>query len=139
MTKRFEDVLDLLSTCTREELRDHSFGDAEVYWFTPEGHEIACGYDGSSGFSLTVYELNPDGSHVMQEHDSPTGPVMLTKTAAHFDGEAAKGLRHVGKLGKIERNDEAGPVEFKPGQVMPGLTLGAVWDEITNTEKRKRP
>ncbi len=111
---KFKDVLDLLSTCTREELRDHAFGDTEVYWYTPEGHEVACGYDGSSGFSLTVYELKPTLSR-----------------STHFDGEAAKGLRNVGKLGKVERNDEVGPDEFKQGQTMPGLTLEGVLEEIT--------
>ena len=68
-----------LSECVRSELRDHAFGDAEVYW-TLNDEEIASGY-----FGLDACEIYVDGLKLV--------------------GDEARQLRQCGTLGKVERND----------------------------------
>lgn len=96
----------ILNLCDRSELRDHAFGDVEVFW-AKNGKEIASGYFG--------------GGHA---------EVYMTPTTK-FTEDDARSLRDCGVLQHVERNDETGPDEFTLGAIMPGLTKGAVLDEIT--------
>lgn len=97
----------LLSGCIRDELRDHAFGDAEVYW-SKSGDEVAHGY--FSGKNADVYFVN--------ERDS-------------FKDDEARQLRNCGHSGRFSRNDETGPDIFSEGKIMPGLTKEGVFREIT--------
>lgn len=101
----FREAMELLDECKRSELRDHAFGDVEIYW-TKDGEEIAYGY-----FSGSVQS-------VFSDHFS-------------FKGEEAKELRSAGVEQSIERNDETGPDEFVQGQTMPSLMKRNIFDEIT--------
>jgi hypothetical protein len=80
----FDQAKAILNNFARNELRDHAFGDAEVYWMSGD-EMIADGYYGSSG------------SHVG-----------ATDGSWRFEGKDADKLRTCGKLTRVERND-AGP------------------------------
>ncbi len=67
--------------CTREELVDHAFGDAEVYWYDREHNEVAVGYFGNSDEGVDFF----DGSS--------------------FSGNASCELRYCGDLKRADRND----------------------------------
>lgn len=77
ITTVFEAKL-VLDDCTREELVDRTYGDAEVCWFDREHHKVASGYFGNSSNGVTF-----------------------------FDDSEIKGseLRCCGKLVRSERND----------------------------------
>lgn len=98
----------LLEECQREELRDHAFGDAEVYWMR-HGKEVAFGYFGRDA------SVSGDGWS--------------------FGGDEAWQLRKCGKLGAVERNDETGPDTYSEGACMPSLTLEGVREELTGEVK----
>lgn len=100
----------ILDDCIREELRDHAFGDVEVYWFK-DGKEIATGYFGSQNSEVAL------------------------SAKSHFRGNEARVLRECGTLGAVSRNDETGPEEFVLGETMPGLTLEDVRDEVDPWKK----
>lgn len=100
---------ELLNGCTRTELRDHAFGDAEVSWWK-DGKEVASGYFGSTMSHVTI-------GHI---------PIL---------GTTARELRYCGVEGHIERNDETGPDDFQEGRIMPGLTLEGVREELTTPPK----
>jgi hypothetical protein len=107
----------LLSTTKRSELRDHAFGDCEVYWEregeTAElGNEVAYGYFGGDGAQVTIGE-------------------------AHFTHEEARQLRQCGSLGAVGRNDSTGPATYTEGQAMPALTLAGVLEELTTQPCRR--
>lgn len=89
----------------RSELRDHAFGDCEVF-IEYNGLEIGFGYFGGKHSSLTVM-------------------------GGHFEGNIAREIRMKIPEGTIERNDSTGPDNFGLGQTMPGLTLEGVLEEIT--------
>lgn len=77
----------LLASCTRQQLVDQAFGDAEVYWYDKDGLEVAGGYFGRSaevGFS-----------------SDDTG-------RTEFKGDEAWELRYLGELTISERNDSQG-------------------------------
>lgn len=78
----------LLNSARRDELRDHAFGDMEVYWIFG-GEEIATGYFSGTTQSVTVQAHN--GEHFT------------------FEGDAAIELHSCGTLGRIDRNDETEP------------------------------
>lgn len=99
----------ILNSCTREELRDHAFGDVEIYWFK-NGKEIAFGYFGGTAHTVSL---------------SP-----VTK----FEWAEARELRECGALGHVERNDMTGPDNFVEGAIMPGLTMEAVKAELTEPD-----
>lgn len=106
----------LLNACEREELRDHAFGDAEVYWMKGEGDdrkEVAFGYFG--GGSTTGITIKGEDDEVS------------------FEGADARALRNCGTTGHVERNDETGPDTFNEGNVMPGLSKGDVFHELTGS------
>jgi hypothetical protein len=96
----------ILNECVRSELRDHAFGDAEVYW-EDDGEEVAFGYFGQTS------SVGGDGWS--------------------FEGREADELRKCGRTGLIERNDETGPSMYQEGKCMPSLTLEGVREELTGT------
>lgn len=108
-----EEAKKLLEDSTRSELRDHAFGDREVFW-EKDGQTIATGYfgGGQGSVSFDVGDEIPDDT-------------------TSFDGEEARELSSLGKLGEIGRNDETGPDTFTEGDVMPGLSTGDVFHELT--------
>lgn len=105
MSKAFEEAKALLTNCKRSELRDHAFGDREIYFEDSEGNSVAEGYSGSGGYSINVGN-------------------------SYFDGAEAKELISLGHEGNIERNDSTGPEEFEDGRCMPGLTFDGVRKEL---------
>lgn len=104
---KLEDAKKILNVCIRHELRDHAFGDAEVYWFYG-GKEIAFGYRGR----------NPE--------------VSLTPIS-RFEGNEARELLDCGIEGEVTRNDEVGPEDFVEGRIMPGLTNRDIRRELTGS------
>lgn len=95
-----------LSSLVREELRDHAFGDCEVYIML-NGEEVGCGYFGGGIAELHIFE------------------VMLK-------GEQARFFRDKITIGEVGRNDETGPDNFSVGVTLPGLTLEGVRQELTS-------
>lgn len=99
----------ILNDLERWECRDHAFGDMELGWTDATGGEVAGGYVG--GGEASVYFSEPfEGS---------------------FKGEEARELIKCGKTVNVSRNDSTGPDEFVEGQVMPGLSKGDVFHELT--------
>ena len=97
-----------LDGCVREELRDHAFGDAEVYWMR-DGEEFAFGYFGS--------ESDVVGGSIPHPWE--------------FKGREARELRKCGTLGAVERNDSTGDDVYREGECRYGLTLAGVLSELT--------
>lgn len=89
MTQAFthDEAKALLARSSREQLVDHAFGDAEVYWYL-EGQMIASGYFGRT--ASVDFEASEDHA------------------ATEFTGEQAHNLRYCGTLTKSERNDAGG-------------------------------
>jgi len=87
MTMTLEQAKELLAGTKREELRDHAFGDCEVYWNDANGEEVASGYFGTDVSEVGIGE-------------------------ATFTGTDAVALRHAGTLGGAGRNDSTGPDEW---------------------------
>lgn len=102
---------ELLNACVREELRDHAFGDVEVYWRKDRVH-IAAGY--FSGTTANVWFIAED--------EPPS---------ASFNDRDASELRTCGTNGHISRNDEVGPDNYVEGKIMPALTKEGVLEEIS--------
>jgi len=111
MTLELEEAKKVLERCKRLEVRDHAFGDAEIYWTDSDGDErgfcYLCGF-----VEVSVYEK---GS---------------TETLETFKGPDARELLKCGTL-EVYRNDETGPDEFVEGQTMDALTLEGVRRELT--------
>lgn len=99
----------ILSECMRDELRDHAFGDREVFWIKGQV-TVATGYFGGH-YSVSFC----DGS-------------------VSFSGADALFLAEYGTEGDIERNDEMGPDRYVDGEIMPGLTLEGVFRELTEED-----
>lgn len=106
MTMTFDEAKELLSNCRRSELRDHAFGDREIFFTDASGNTVAEGYSGSSGTSVYV-------------------------NGTEFEGKEGEHLATLGHLGDIERNDSTGPEEYREGECMSGLTHDGVLDELT--------
>lgn len=102
----FEEAKELLSKADREELRDHAFGDREVYW-NLNGMEVAYGYFGTTS-DMSIY----------------------APESGNFQGKQAYELGKCGKTCRIERNDETGPLNYQDGKIMSTLTLEGVRKEI---------
>jgi hypothetical protein len=118
----FEDAKKLLSTLTRQELRDHAFGDREIYWVQPGAPagtpDVAFGYAGSGDPIVSIsYEIEK------KEH------------TISFHKEAALELMTLGAKVEIERNDETGPEEYQDGKVMSSFTLEGVLEELVRKGK----
>lgn len=60
-----DDAKRILSTCSREELRDDAFGDREVYWMQGE-LEVACGYFGADTREVQIDGLTYCGDEADQ-------------------------------------------------------------------------
>lgn len=103
-----QEAKELLDDCTRSEMQDHAFGDAEVFWFR-DLTEVASGY-----FAGSVNE------------------VYFVQHGVSFKGDDAKSLRNCGKEGAIQRNDQTGPEKYSEGEILPGLTKEAVRQELEN-------
>ncbi|MNI79753.1 hypothetical protein D3C73_1362310 [compost metagenome] len=69
----------MLTPCNRLELRDHAFGDKEVYFETTDGKTVAEGYAGRE-YTLSIGEVE-------------------------FTGAEARQLLALGNLTKVDRND----------------------------------
>lgn len=109
-----EEAKELLDQCTRAELRDHAFGDREIY-FTKDGTSVAEGYSGTE-CEITIFGTGDGG---------------LDDT--YFQGSEAYELLRCGTLDSVERNDSTGPDEYQEGECMPGLTTAGVLDELTKS------
>jgi hypothetical protein len=72
----------ILAESIRDELRDHAFGDKELYWRNKYGHLIATGYYGRDSTDCAMAGFD-----------------------VHFDGVEARELVGLGTLGDVERND----------------------------------
>lgn len=72
----------ILAESIRDELRDHAFGDKELYWRNKYGHLVATGYYGRDSTECSMAGFD-----------------------AHFSGDEAMELVRLGKLGEVERND----------------------------------
>lgn len=103
----YEQAAEILGKATRSELRDHAFGDREVFW-TVGDVQVAGGYFG--GGRADVWFSSGEGG---------------------WSGEEARKLSELGTLGVVDRNDETGPDEYVDGKTMPGLTLEGVRKELT--------
>ena len=103
-----EEAKKILDACKRCELRDHAFGDREVYWFDSKGVEVAFGYFGGNAVPCIGIGDND------------------------FYGQQALELSKYGQKGAIERNDETGPDTYQDNSCMPGLTTEGVKSEICN-------
>lgn len=113
MTVTFEQAKELLAGTERRELKDHAFGDREIY-FTKGDKNIAEGYSGGGNpASIMIYGEQEDGSD-----------------ATHFEGSEAAELNGMGTFMGSERNDSTGPDDFEEGECMPGLTLEVVRQEL---------
>jgi hypothetical protein len=117
MSEQLFIALLLLSVAKRSELRDHAFGDREVFWdldlvaaedFSREEGSVAGGYFGSGSASL-----------------------WMVHSTLSWSGEVARDLAKLGGLGVIERNDSTGPDTYAEGVTMPALTLEGVAAEIS--------
>lgn len=86
MSVTYEQAIELLSECNRSELRDHAFGDKEVYFETKDGNSVAEGYSGSSAVSVNIGETE-------------------------FVDDEARHLLTLGTLVNVERNDAGGDDE----------------------------
>lgn len=102
-----EEAKELLNGCERHELRDHAFGDAEIFWEN-KGEVVAEGYFGAS-----------------------FAEVWIKSTGVRFTNDFAWDMRKCGELGETSRNDETGPDTYIEGQIMRGLTLEGVREELT--------
>lgn len=84
MSITLERAMEQLSACVRHELRDHYFGDREIYWIDDKHVTVAEGYEGNDGVSVYIGGVT-------------------------FKAEDARQLLSCGARGDIERNDTAGP------------------------------
>jgi len=76
----FDEAMQLLASCERDDLADFAFGDREISWFQ-DGKEIATGYSGSASKGVVIHN-----QHV-------------------FSNDDAVKLMKCGKLRKFYRND----------------------------------
>lgn len=95
-----------LPTLSREELRDHAFGDVELF-LSYKDKEVGGGYFGAGHSSIWVFNYS-------------------------FEGDLARAIGNYIPLKAVERNDSTGPASFTLGQTMPGLTLAGVQKELAN-------
>jgi len=117
----FERAILLLKDKYRHELRDHAFGDREIWWTTipdPNGQEVADGYIAGINNASVGVQLN--APHIGGEDQDWTS----------FAGEQALYLSSLGIRCSVSRNDETGPERYEDGACMPGLTLEGVRKEL---------
>jgi len=124
----------LLSTAVRSELRDHAFGDREIYWDV-NGKEVASGYFGCDSSVSIKFKETTCTRHCRVEFDEHSEECIKDSCYCTFDGKEAEELAACGVMVSIERTDETGPDEFVQGQIMPGLTKEGVLREICDPPK----
>jgi len=112
ITMDTDEAREVLSACQRSELRDHAFGDKEVYW-TRDGEDVGVGYFGGGRASVWIHKEDTDFT---------------------ADGETARELSECGTLKHVERNDEMGPDTYVEDKIMHGLTKEGVLEELTREE-----
>jgi hypothetical protein len=105
-----------LNACERAELRDHAFGDTEVFWYK-DGVLVANGY-----FSGTTADVWIESNHTLGDPN---------RVSITFHGAESHELRKCGTEGPVSRNDETGPDDYVEGEIMPGLSKGDVYHELT--------
>lgn len=105
-------AMEILNKCTRNELRDHAFGDVEVTWIRDQ---VILGSGYFSGGNAKVDVANGD-------------------ERTTFEGSDARELRDCGYAVNVARNDVTGPDEYSEGVIMPGLTNEGVLHEIQRRE-----
>lgn len=118
----------VLSQCTRSEIRDHAFGDAEVWWTHRSNNQdiaIAQGYFGGGHQSVYFGEFN---------WTQLTSDQTVRFGEKSFKGVDAVSLRNLGTEGIIERNDETGPDGYIEGRMLDSMTKGAVFEELTGNK-----
>lgn len=108
MTITFEQAKELLSKSYTCHLRDHAFGDSELYWENEAGETVASGYSGGGMTEVCVGETK-------------------------FEGKEAEALELLGQFRSVSRNDSTGPDTYQKGVCMPGLTNEGVLDELSKT------
>ena len=113
---KIEELKKLLSESTRSELRDHAFGDREIYWKHPVLGDFAKGYSGPGAPGLFVYDKDDEGAGY---EVSETDEVNISD------------LFKLGIRGQVERNDSTGPDTYQEGKTMPGLSSEGVLNELT--------
>ena len=91
-----KEAKELLDICERSELRDHAFGDREIFWEF-DGVDVAGGYFGSGGKSVLIYDY-------AVSKGNQYAPIQI----ASFEDDEAYELVNCGKLAKIDRNDMQG-------------------------------
>jgi hypothetical protein len=106
----------------RVELRDHAFGDAEVFFYersrvTIEGNKVS-----SNG-------TDPFAEGYLGKHSEIYVTDLEYDVEGKWVGAVASDLMALGQA-FIERNDETGPDDFVAGRCMPGLTLEGVKEEL---------
>jgi hypothetical protein len=106
-------ILDLLSSSTRHELQDGTFGDVEITW-TKDKIDVAWGYFGRDCAEVNIHDAS-----------GKTNPELK------FKGEQARLLRDLGDEVTTERNDPSGPATFMEGIPLRGVPLAGVYDELT--------
>ena len=105
MSITFEEAKELLNNSYTCHVRDHAFGDSELYWEDEEGNDVASGYSGANTTEVYIKETR-------------------------FEGKEAEALENLGKFRSVSRNDSTGPDEYVKGQTMPGLTAEGVRQEL---------
>lgn len=78
----FDLAREILNESIRDELRDHAFGDKEIYWRNNYGHMVATGYVGPRRVECGMAGFD-----------------------VSFSEEEARRLARLGTLGNVERND----------------------------------
>lgn len=131
MSEQLFIALLLLSVAKRSELRDHAFGDREVFWDLegpPRTHEEYCE---CADQGLCVEEIAAAKLSVASGYfGSGFAHMGMCHTSLQWEGQLARDLAKLGGLGVIERNDSTGPDSFSEGVTMPALTLEGVAAEI---------
>lgn len=87
----FDEAVELLNSCTRNELRDHYFGDKEVHWVDGNNQVVAEGYHSGGGGGVSV---------------------CFSNSGYTFTESECRILMRCGKLGLVERNDSMGDDDF---------------------------
>jgi hypothetical protein len=111
-----EEARTILSTLKRSELRDHAFGDREIFWEDADGKVVAEGYVGEGTPCVGTTDKDEDFAYDFK---------------FSFIDRDALDLVKCGTRGVIERNDSTGPDRYQDGKCMPGLTLEGVRKELT--------
>ena len=130
MSEQLFIALLLLSVATRAELRDHAFGDREVFWDLdgpPRTHPEYCECLGlHCAEDVAAEALSVAGGYF----GSSSASIWMKGSYLGWNGEVARDLAKLGGSVVVERNDSTGPDSYAEGVTMPALTLEGVAAEI---------